>query len=220
MDLCTLETKESDPEQFELGDNTFIEMYEINNANTDRVSALSRMPLKAAQLGHTDKVRKLIPEQMFRPGLDFCYTERSQSADGEILANRLTVREGLAATGCQRLGNATAALYQALVQSVPAYPAGPLTIRLFPSWPREWDADFRLLCRGGFIVHGAMSGGKIATVTIESVQGGSCRVRNPWPGDPVAVEADGSSRSIDQEGDLLVFDTTAGETLVLRKSTS
>ena len=215
MDLCTLETRASNPELFELGENTFLEAYELVHGENDRVSALSRMPLKAALLGHSEKVRELIPAQMFKPAQDFCYTDRSFSANGEILTNRLTVREGLGATGAQRLGNATAALYLALVQSVPAYPAGPLTIRLFPSWPTDWDASFCLLCRGGFLISCAMNGGKIGPVTIESRHGGACRLRSPWSDTPVTLMLEGQPHPIDREGDLLTFGTTKGETLVL-----
>jgi alpha-L-fucosidase 2 len=218
MDLCTLETRENDPDLFTLGENTFLEAYELVHGDNDRVSALSRMPLKAALLGHTDKVRELLPAQMFRPAYDFCYTQRSFSSNGEILANRLTVREGQGATGAQRLGNASAALYLALVQSVPSSPAGPLTLRLFPSWPTEWDAEFCLLCRGGYVVSCAMTGGEIGPVTIEIRHGGSCRVRNPWPGETVALNVDGHSRSFERAGDLLTFDAAEGETLVLERS--
>ena len=92
MDLCTLETKESDPELFELGENTFLEAYEMIHGDNDRVSALSRMPLKAALLGHADKVRELLPAQMFQPAYDFCYTQRSFSANGESMKSQQFIR--------------------------------------------------------------------------------------------------------------------------------
>jgi Glycoside hydrolase family 95, C-terminal domain len=140
--------------------------------------------------------------------------EREQAyRGGAVLANRLTLREGHQAMDAQRLGRATEALHLALLQSNPARPAGDPVLRVFAAWPKQWDAAFRLLARGAFLVASSMKSGRIEFVEIESLAGAECRLRNPWPQSAVTLFRD-SRRSEELEGPLLQFATRKGETII------
>jgi len=156
-------------------------------------------------MGRADAVRYLLPNQLSFP-------DRAP-----ILANRLDQREGTQTTNAQRLGRVADTLHTALIQSVAAGPAKEPVIRVFPAWPKEWDAAFTLLARGAFLVSSSMTAGKIEYVRMESQAGGECRLRNPWPGTPVALERS-DNKAQDLSGDLLRFSTTKGEVIMIRPS--
>ncbi len=164
------------------------------------VSVLSKMPLAAAKLGRTADVKRLVPLQSF-------------AAEVPILANRMDLREGPQTTSAQRLGNAADALQSALCQSLPGTPAGPWALRLFPAWPREWDAQFTFLERGGFLVSSAMQHGRIPFVQIRSQLGGPCIVHNPWDR-PVTVYRNAVAQPA-QDCELLTLNTEKGDILTL-----
>jgi hypothetical protein len=93
----------------------------------------------------------------------------------------MTLREGIQITSLQRIGRAADALHSALCQSIPAVPGKTPVIRVFSAWPREWDAAFRLLARGAFLVSASMQKGQIEFVEIQPQTGDDCHLRNPWP---------------------------------------
>jgi len=97
------------------------------------------------------------------------------------LSNGFSLFEGLNAHSVEHLGLLTMTLQEALLQSVAPRPGEPEVILVFPAWPRAWDAEFRLLARGGFMVTASIRGSEIQTVEIESRRGEECRIRNPWP---------------------------------------
>ncbi len=197
FDLCTLE---SDAERFEIGSNTFNAYAPPGMTSARRVGVLSKVPLVAAVMGRAGAVRHLIPAQV-------------NSRETSVLRNRMDLREGPQTTSAQRLGNAADALHTALCYDLPAGPGRPSVIHVFAAWPREWDADYTLLCRGGFLVTSSMDKGEIGFVEIESQIGGECRVRNPW-NNRVTLYRDG--REAERvTGSLLTFDTRKGERLVL-----
>lgn len=203
FDLCTLE---SAPQMFEIGSNTFNGFTSaVAQSGTNynrRVGVLSKVPLVAAILGRADAVQKYVP-------LQFNTNER-----GGILMNRMDLREGPQTTSAQRLGNASDALHTALCGDLPAGPGQPSVIRVFQAWPKTWDARFKLLCRGGFLVSSEMADGKIPWVQIESQLGGGCRLRNPWTGSSVTLYRDGrKSQTLD--GPLLTFLTGKSESIVV-----
>jgi hypothetical protein len=90
---------------------------------------------------------------------------------------------------------------------------GPL-LRVFPAWPKDWDADFTLLARGAFTVSAAQTGGKIGPVSILSHAGQVCRLQNPWSGAKVQLTRDGRPAET-LSGALLTFPTKAGERVVV-----
>jgi hypothetical protein len=67
------------------------------------------------------------------------------------LPNGMSLFEGPTAASVEHLGLLTMTLQEALVQSVSPRPGEPEVICVFPAWPTEWDASFRLLARGGFL---------------------------------------------------------------------
>ena len=194
FDLCTLE---SDAETLRIGQAT------VGAAGRNGGGVLSKLPLVNAILGRADAVRTAIPGQL----------------DGEpsILANRMDLREGPQTTTCQRLGNAADALHTALCQDLPAGPGQLPVLRLFAAWPKEWDAEFSLLCRGGFLVTSSMQKGEIEFVEIQSQLGGECRLRNPWAAGQVDLYRS-SSQPESVSGDLLRFNIPKGQTAVLVRS--
>jgi hypothetical protein len=194
FDLCTLE---SDTEKFRTGDAT------LGSTTGRRVGVLSKVPLVAAIMGRTDGVRKLISAQ-------FNTNER-----GDVLANRMDTREGPQTTSAQRLGNAADALRTALCHDLPAGPGELPVIRVFPAWPKEWDAEFTLL-RGGFLVTSAMRRGEIEFLEVQSKFGGECRLRNPWNKTEVMLHRNGkpAEKLMPDASGLLRFNTRPGENII------
>ena len=199
FDLCTLESE--DPEVREIANATFGSYFRGEIDSSVRIGVLSKLGVVAALLGRAEDVRYLIPNQV--------HTEETP-----VLANRMTLREGPQTTRLQRLGRAADALHNALCQSVPGGPGQAPVIRVFPAWPKDWGATFKLLARGAFLVSASMEAGQITFVRIESQAGGECRLRNPWLGLPVTLYRNGEQAE-DLTGSLLVFSTRAGETVVL-----
>lgn len=196
FDLCTLENDNS--ETMKIADAT---MDGYLRSPSMRPGVLSKVGVTAAMMGRADAVRYLLPNQLSFP-------DRAP-----VLANRLDQREGQQTTNAQRLGRVADTLHNALIQSVGAGPAKEPVIRVFPAWPREWDAAFTLLARGAFVVSSSMKAGKIEYVRIESQAGGECRLRNPWPGSAVTLRRDGN-KAEDLSGSLLAFPTRRGETIL------
>jgi hypothetical protein len=126
----------------------------------------------------------------------------------------MDLREGYQTTSVQRLGRAAYALHNALYQSVPEGPGQEPVIRVFPAWPREWNAQYTLLCRGGFLVSSSMQEGKIEFVEILSQKGAICRLRNPWPSTEVTVFKNGKKLK-NLEGTLLSFKTQSDDRFVI-----
>ncbi len=202
FDLCTLENP--DPATRELANTTFDGYFPNGVDAGTRVGVLSKLAVTAAMMGRAEYLRHLLPHQIF-------------SQESEVLANRMDLREGSQTTSVQRLGRAADALHNALCQSVGAGPAEPPVIRVFPAWPSDWEASFRLLARGGFLVGSSIRGGRVEYIEIQSLNGGECRVRNPWGGQArVAIsQAGAAGRQLD--GELLTFETTPGQSYLLTR---
>lgn len=208
FDLCTLESQ--DDAALETARTTFASYFRDGIHPETRVGVLSKLAIAAATLGDAEAVRFLIPNQM-----RVLRREREQAyRGGGVLANRLTLREGHQAMDAQRLGRASEALHLALLQSNPAEPAGDPVLRMFAAWPRQWDAAFRLLARGGFLVASSMKSGDIKFVEIESLAGEECKLRNPWPQGAVSLFREGR-KAEDLEEPLLQFPTYPGEMIVV-----
>jgi len=98
-------------------------------------------------------------------------------------------------------------------------------IRVFPAAPGDWPAAFNLRARGAFMVAAVRDiEGEVPGIRIESLQGGECRVQNPWPGQKVKIwEISRGNRKtahrIDAE-DVLVFGTSKGSTYLLTSAGS
>jgi hypothetical protein len=200
----------SDAERLAIANATFDSYFPKGVSAETAVGVLSKVAIAAAALGRAEAVRYLIPNQ-----IRVLRQERGQAyRGGGVMRNRLTLREGHQAMDAQSLGRACEALHLALLQSNPPAPGEPPILRLFPAWPREWDASFRLLARGAFVVSGWMQRGKAGPVGLESLAGAECRLRNPWGESAVALYRDGR-RAETLRGPLLVFATGKGEKIVV-----
>jgi alpha-L-fucosidase 2 len=89
------------------------------------------------------------------------------------------------------------------------------TIRVFPALPPEWkDASFeKLRAEGAFLVSAMMKDGEVTEVKVFSEKGGELRIENPF----------GAARfrcmsAYRNAGRVLLFDTKAGQTVVLRNT--
>src|SRR5262249_51891791 len=144
FDLCTLEN--TDPETMRLANATYDAYFRNGVRASTRVGVLSKLGVTAAMMGRADHVRYLLPNQI-------------DSQETPVLANRMDLREGFQTNSVQRLGRAADTLHNALCQSAPAGPGQAPVIRVFPAFPREWDAAFTLLARGAFLVSSSIEGG-------------------------------------------------------------
>ena len=121
------------------------------------------------------------------------------------LPNGMSLFEGPTAASVEHLGLLSVTLQESLLQSVSARPGEPDVIRVFPAWPPEWDASFRLLARGGFLISSEIKEGKVVSVEIESRLGEDCRLRNPWGAECLLTEVGGPSHNL--SGEILHFPT-------------
>jgi hypothetical protein len=195
FDLCNAESPD-----LAVANATFDSYFRNGIGPATAVQVLSKMAIAAAQLGRADAVRYLIPAQ-----IQVKTPERGTAyKNGGVLANRMTLREGPQALDAQRLGRASEALHIALLQSNPPAPGEAPILRVFGAWPKEWDASFKLLARGAFLVSASMKGGRVEFIELESQAGSECRLRNPW-GDAAMVNGKRMT------GSLLTFPTRKGE---------
>ncbi len=146
-----------------------------------------------ARMGRADLVKVALPAQ-YRSSLGQSRPGASHSLQGSGVFSR--------------------ALHSSLLLSVSPGPVDPPVIRVLDSWPRDWDVDFQLLAKGGFLVSSSLQGGKIRFVEIQSQLGGECRIRNPWPGSEVVLLADGREQGTLKDP-LLKFPTDKGKSYLL-----
>lgn len=176
FDLCN---PGGNPEMLKIANTTY-DRYFKNGINNDvYLHVLSKIPAAGAILGRVDAVRFLVPNLIRRSPKD------------EVLPNRMDLSEGFYTTNIQRLGRAADALQLALLQSAPSDPGKEPVIRLFPAWPAEWNASFKLLARGGFLVSSTFKNGKTEYVEINSQIGRICTVVNPWGTERVDILRNG-----------------------------
>ena len=208
FDLCHLESQ--DQKMLETAAATFSAYFRDGVTEATPVSVLSKLAIAASAIGRADAVRFLIPNQVrvLRRERETAYR------GGGVLANRMTLREGPQALDAQRLGRAAESLHLALLQSAPPNPGGDPVIRVFPSWPKEWDASYTLLARGAFLVTSTIERGRIGFVELVSQAGAECRLRNSWGESEVTLYRDGK-KSENLRGSLLRFPTRKGERIVV-----
>ncbi len=210
FDLVNLESP--DRQLLAAANETFDRTYRAGIGSTTAVGVLSKWAIAGTTLGRVDATRFLVPNQMR------ALTAERQTAylGGRPLANRLTLREGPQALDAQRLGRAAEALQLALLQSAPGVPGGESIMRLFPAWPDEWDAQFTLRARGGFLVTAAKRSGRVEFVALRSESGSVAKMRNPWgAAAPVSLTRNGTRAQV-LKGPVIVFDTEPGDVITLR----
>ncbi|MFM7250454.1 MAG: glycosyl hydrolase family 95 catalytic domain-containing protein [Planctomycetaceae bacterium] len=158
-----------------------------------------RSPIAAVRAGRGDE----LPEILDRYAAAF-----------SPLPNGMSLFEGPTAASVEHLGLLTTTLQDAMLQGVSARPGEPEVIHVFPAWPKNWNASFRLLARGGFLVSSRFERGTVVRIEIESRRGEECRVRHPFGGACMVQEVDGSSRVV--EGPVIRFPTTSGGIYTMR----
>ncbi len=212
--LCHAETP--DPETLRVANATYDAYFPNGITAQTPASVLSKLASAGTLLGRVEAAHFLIPNQMrvLAPQRDF--VDRANTGQTGVLANRMTLREGPQAMDVQRLGRASEALHYALLQSEPVQPGREAIVRVFPAWPREWDAAFKLRARGAFLVTSSMRNGTIEFIEVHSEAGTECKLRNPWPESAVSLFRNGN-RTDELTGSLLTIPTTASETLILVK---
>jgi hypothetical protein len=132
----------------------------------------------------------------------------------QIFRNRLRLREGPGAIDAEHIGGLASGLHTTLLDSHPHSITNEEPVSLLNRWPKDWDAAFRLLARGGFLVGSAQRAGRIPLVEVHSQRGGLFRIVCPWPGEQVTLYRDGR-KSEDLSGETLAFATSIGETIVI-----
>jgi hypothetical protein len=199
FDLCN--PVAGNTEMVKIANSTFDSYFPDGINKNSRVYVLSKLAVTGTMMGRKDATRYLIPNQI-------------RTAEIETMSNRMTLREGYQTTGVQNLGRMADALHYALINSSPPGPAQDPVITLFPAWPEEWDADFKLLARGNFLVTSSFRNGKITHLEIFSGSGSECRLINPWPGSSVTVFRN-VKKSESLRGNTLTFKTKPGEEIAL-----
>lgn len=134
----------------------------------------------------------------------------------QIFRNRLRLREGPGAIDAEHIGGLTSGIHSSLLSNGASAGEDPI-LEVFPAWPSDWDAEFRLLAAGAFHVTSAKRNGKVEFVQIESQAGAPCKLRNPWGESKVTVYRNGV-KAEDLGGTLLDFKTARGETIVVAPS--
>lgn len=173
---------------------------------------LSREPVIAANLGMAELMKAVLPGQMHsNPETNAPAPVRGERG---MLRNRMIFGEGPGAIEFEHLGNASHALQNALLQSVPPSVEKEPINTVFPAWPKGWDAQFTLAARGAFLISASKQNDKVEFVEILSQKGGQCIVQNPWPDTEATVYRDGKAAE-GVTGKLLTLSTTAGERLTL-----
>ncbi|WP_407270888.1 glycosyl hydrolase family 95 catalytic domain-containing protein [Radiobacillus sp. PE A8.2] len=206
-DVLNLETRDQglDDGDWEIALNTYLHSpgYEnqVENERIDR-NGSSRFHVDAAKLGRSDDMEMILNTQY---GVFSTYGEYPN-----LLFDQLDYYSA------EGYGTYSAALQEALNQSLSPTPVGDPVIRVFPAWPEAWDAKYKLLAKDGFLVSSSMESGDIQYVEIESELGKTARIRNPWNSDVVLYRDGVKSETLPaSENDLLEFDTYEGENIVL-----
>ncbi len=202
FDLATLESK--DREMMKIANNTFDGYFPNGIHENTLAGTLTMLPIVGAMLGRSDAVKYLIPNQM-------------KALTKSVFENRMDCMEGIQAMTAERLGRSSEALQNALCQSIPSKPGEPTIIRVFPAWPKEWDAQFKLLCRGNFLVSSSSLNGEIQYVGLKSQSGSDCLIRNPWGVSRLDIY-ENSKKIKSADGNLISFKTKVnGKYILVRK---
>jgi hypothetical protein len=132
----------------------------------------------------------------------------------QIFRNRLRLREGPGAIDFEHLAGLTAGVHTSLLDSHPESVTDREPVRVFAEWPKDWDAAFTLLARGGFLVSSAQQNGSIPLIEAVSQYGGELRLANPWGEAAVTIYRNGR-KAEDASGAVVTVKTAKGETIVI-----
>jgi len=192
------------------GNATLNRVYPDGTSIPGRDDACTRVAIAAAHLGRAEDWRNVILNQCRPAHHNLC----GDTGSTDLLPNHMSWRSGAGAPDAEHLGFAAEALQEALLQSGPPAPGKEPIIHVFPAWPKDWEAEFTLGARGGFLVTSAMRGGKVPFVELQAVADLECCLRNPWGEAAVALTRDGKPAG-ELSGGLLRFPMKKGEVAAL-----
>jgi hypothetical protein len=199
FDLCNPNAEQS---AVDIANNTFNSYFPKGIDKSSAVYVLSRLPIAGSILGKEESVKYLIPNQL-------------RTAETEVLANRMDLREGFQTTSVQRLGRAAEALQYALCLSAPSAPGKEPVVYVFHAWPKEWDAQFTLACRGGFLITSSIENGNIQFVEVLSKAGESIQIKSPWINDEASVFVSNKVLKTYKKGEAITFKTKQDERYII-----
>jgi len=207
LDLFNVETQFTNPATYKTAIASYLYKYPEGIGANVPIHVLAQHPVIAAKLGLAKDFRNSVKSLLACTDAaeDFCTYDATYRTS--VLANRMTLREGVNAIGAQRLGTTLYAVGEALCQSNPGQPGDQPILNLFSAWPKDWDAQFTLAARGRFLVTASWAGGRPEFVEILSQGGQICRIRNPWPAaESLTIHRNGAAWKT-LNGALLTFET-------------
>ncbi|MGV8134130.1 MAG: glycoside hydrolase family 95-like protein [Mangrovibacterium sp.] len=207
-DLATLET--GDPELRKLAMATLEPEPWFQALNKGEATfCLSEIPTIAMMMGLSEKTLNWLPKQLSGVGWRDAVRVQESNLQGSNCV--CITMEGL--------GYSAYNTQLALLQSVAPAPGLEPVIRVFPAWPVEWDAAFRLAARRGFTVSSVIKDGKVRFVEINSSLGEMCRIRNPWGNEKISVfkvqEENDWEKQFSLSSDLVEFNTSKGDSYII-----
>lgn len=203
-DVLNLETKAQglDGGDWEIAMNTYLASPGYTNQYLKQLedkNGSSRFLTDAAKLGRADDLAVMFPAQC----KTFFDTPNLLHDEGDYYS-------------AEGYGTFSAALQQALNQSIAPTVDGDAVIRVFPAWPKSWDAKYKLAAKDGFLVSSSIANGFIEYIEVESQLGGECRVRLPWAAKAVLYRNGVKEKTIGgKENQLICFATQKGDRVVL-----
>jgi hypothetical protein len=221
FDMCNLQTEEANPAIYAIGRNMIDRIKRTYDQDDRRkyASEMSGYPRIFAAMGEggllLDNIIRQINSEYAAE--EHCFFEWNGSRP--VYRNRLTAREGINAISAQRLGNAAAGLQLGLLQCSGGAPALPPVIRVFPAWKKDWNAEFELYARGGFIVSSKMEGGAVHYVRVKATRDETLTLVNPWPAGAKSTAGDAMNSTVGDtavtySGSKIKLAMKAGDTLL------
>jgi hypothetical protein len=181
MGLCTMETCRANPELFMLAKNS-MDWHLAHHSPSSLWMAyeMSGFGIALANTGRAEELAENMLAQIncVNAAGEYCYYD--DNGRMPRFENRLTSREGINAMSAQRLGNVSAAIQLALLQSDGGAPGVDPVIRLFPALSKKWNARFKLFAAGGFEIEACCVNGKPGAARITSLLGNRICVYNVW----------------------------------------
>jgi len=142
------------------------------------------------------------------------FIDATGGGGAQIFRNRLRLREGPGAIDAEHLAGLSTGIHMSMLNSHAQSLSAVEPVALFSGWPKDWNAAFSLLARGGFVVSAAQLHGKVPLVEIESLRGGRFTLANPWGEQKVTLYRNGRKAET-RSGAAIPIDTTASETVVV-----
>lgn len=135
----------------------------------------------------------------------------------KIFRNRLRLREGPGAIDAEHIGGLTMGIHLSLLKNAAKKVNEVPIIQLFSGWPKDWDAQFSLLAKGGFMVSSSQKNGIVEFVEINSQSGQECRLQNPWAENEVTLYRNGKKAET-LNGVQIKFQTSKNENIIVVKA--